>query len=96
MLRNKRKTTFCEQKVAKKLCLLWAVRVSTPLAQSHKSFCAAFFKKRPLSSTLMVALCQTERIGWVGPEYLEFVGEKLQLLQGQPQRPLLRVPLYLS
>jgi hypothetical protein len=37
----KRKASFCEQKEAKKLCLIWAALV----AMSQ----AALFKKRPLS-----------------------------------------------
>jgi hypothetical protein len=43
-------TSFCEQKEAKKLLLIWTwgVGVTTPMAQSHRSFCAAFFKKRLL------------------------------------------------
>jgi hypothetical protein len=45
-----RKATFCEQKVAKKLCYAGpeAVSLATPMAQHNKSFCAAFFKKRLL------------------------------------------------
>jgi hypothetical protein len=48
---GKGKASFCEQKEAKRLCLLWAVGVvgATDSAQHRKSFCAAFFKKRPLS-----------------------------------------------
>jgi hypothetical protein len=44
------KATFCEQKVAKKLCYagLWAMSPTMPQAQHKRSFCAAFFKKRPL------------------------------------------------
>jgi hypothetical protein len=50
------KATFCEQKVAKKLCYAgpWALSLTTPMAQRNKSFCAAFFKKRPLFSPLAV------------------------------------------
>jgi hypothetical protein len=47
----KKKTTFCEQKVAKKLYYAgpWALSPTTPTAQHNKNFCAAFFKKRLLS-----------------------------------------------
>jgi hypothetical protein len=47
--RNKGKASFCEQKEAKKRLFIWAVLVSPPPAQTNKSFCAAFFKKRLLS-----------------------------------------------
>jgi hypothetical protein len=41
-----RKATFCEQKVAKKLCYAgpWALSLTQPMAQHQKSFCAAFFR----------------------------------------------------
>jgi hypothetical protein len=47
----KGKTSFCEQKEAKKLCYAgpWALSPTKPIAQHNKSFCAAFFKKRLLS-----------------------------------------------
>ena len=52
-LKRKKETTFCEQKVAKKLYFFWAVLVSPPpMARRNKNFCAAFFKKRLLSSLL--------------------------------------------
>jgi hypothetical protein len=40
------RTTFCEQKVAKKLCYAgpWALSATTPMAQHNKNFCAAFLK----------------------------------------------------
>jgi hypothetical protein len=46
----KGKASFCEQKEAKKLCYAGplAGSATTPMAQPNKSFCAAFFKKRPL------------------------------------------------
>jgi hypothetical protein len=46
------KTSFCEQKEAKKLydSGLWALSPTQPMTQRKRSFCAAFFKKRPLSS----------------------------------------------
>jgi hypothetical protein len=37
------------KKRSKKTFLNWAVLVSVPQSQTSKSFCAAFFKKRPLS-----------------------------------------------
>jgi hypothetical protein len=40
---------FVNKKVAKSFCI-WARAVSAPQAQTSKSFCAAFSKKRPLSS----------------------------------------------
>jgi hypothetical protein len=36
---------------SKKTLLVWAVLVSPPQAQFRRSFCAAFFKKRPFSLT---------------------------------------------
>jgi hypothetical protein len=39
---------FVNKKVPKTL-LFWARATSTPQAQTNKSFCAAFFKKRLLS-----------------------------------------------
>jgi hypothetical protein len=47
--REERKGFFFEKK-KQKTFLNWAVLVSLPPAQSNKNFCAAFFKKRPLSS----------------------------------------------
>jgi hypothetical protein len=43
------RASFCEQKEAKKLYSFWARAVSAARAQFQESFCAAFFKKRPLS-----------------------------------------------
>jgi hypothetical protein len=50
--------TFCEQKVAKKLCYAgpWAMSSTQSQAQRNKSFCAAFFKKPPLPSGLYARL----------------------------------------
>jgi hypothetical protein len=52
----KGKASFCEQKETKKLFYAgpWAVSATTPMAQHKKSFCAAFFKKRLLSSTFLL------------------------------------------
>jgi hypothetical protein len=44
-----RKGFFFEKK-KQKTFLNWVVLVSAPLAQFQESFCAAFFKKRPLPS----------------------------------------------
>jgi hypothetical protein len=46
----KGKASFCEQKEAKKLFYAgsWAVSPTMPQARHKRSFCAAFFKKRPL------------------------------------------------
>jgi hypothetical protein len=44
---EKRKGFFFEKK-KQKIFLNWAVLVSLPQTQTSKSFCAAFFKKRPL------------------------------------------------
>jgi hypothetical protein len=46
-----RKASFCKQKEAKKLYYAgpWALSATQAQAQHGKSFCAAFFKKRPLS-----------------------------------------------
>jgi hypothetical protein len=40
------KPTFCEQKIAKKLCYAgpWALSLPPPMAQHNKNFCAAFLK----------------------------------------------------
>jgi hypothetical protein len=48
---RKASTSFSEEKEAKRLPLYWAMGVGkiAPMAQSQKSFCAAFFKKRPLA-----------------------------------------------
>jgi hypothetical protein len=45
------RASFCEQKEAKKLFCAgaWALAVTQPMAQHKRSFCAAFFKKRPLA-----------------------------------------------
>ncbi|HVE20802.1 MAG TPA: hypothetical protein VNC39_02410 [Acidocella sp.] len=47
--RLQEKASFCEQKEAKKLYLSWTMGVvaDTAHAQHNKSFCGAFFKKRP-------------------------------------------------
>jgi hypothetical protein len=49
--REKGKTSFCEQKEAKKLFYAGpeALSPTKPITQHNKSFCAAFFKKRLLS-----------------------------------------------
>src|ERR1700744_801401 len=39
---SKGKATFCEQKVAKKLCYSGPVSAPAPRAQIRRSFCAAF------------------------------------------------------
>jgi hypothetical protein len=41
---GKGRTTFCEQKVAKKLCSFgaWALAATTPMAQSNKNFLRRF------------------------------------------------------
>jgi hypothetical protein len=46
------KASFCEQKEAKNFFNAgsWAFTRPTPWPSVAKSFCAAFFKKRPLSS----------------------------------------------
>jgi hypothetical protein len=44
------KASFCEQKEAKKLCESGLCGFHRPRPRSSKSFCAAFFEKRPLSS----------------------------------------------
>jgi hypothetical protein len=51
MPRAKGSTSFCEQKEAKKLYESGprALSVTMPMTQHNKNFCAAFFKKRPLS-----------------------------------------------
>jgi hypothetical protein len=48
---NQGKATFCEQKVAKKLCYAgsWALWATTPMTQHSKKFLRRFFKKRLLS-----------------------------------------------
>jgi hypothetical protein len=50
--RKRGRSTFCEQKVAKKLYEIgsWALAATQPMAQHRKSFCGAFFKKRLLPS----------------------------------------------
>jgi hypothetical protein len=44
---------FFFEKKKQKTFLNWAVLLSRPPAQIRKSFCAAFFKKRPLSFPLI-------------------------------------------
>jgi hypothetical protein len=45
---------FFFEKKKQKTFLNWAVLVETPPAQCQKSFCAAFFKRRPLSFILFL------------------------------------------
>jgi hypothetical protein len=44
-------TTFCEQKVAKKLCYAgsWAMSPTTPMARHKQKFLRRFFQKAPTS-----------------------------------------------
>src|ERR1700723_907163 len=44
----KKETTFCEQKVAQKFCFFGPRRFQRRRLKWSESFCAAFFKKRPL------------------------------------------------
>jgi hypothetical protein len=52
MLSEKISTSFCEQKEAKKLLLIWAMggRAITPMTQNNKRFLVLFFKKELLAS----------------------------------------------
>jgi hypothetical protein len=50
----KGKSFFFEKK-KQKTFFYWAVLVSAPQAQTNKSFCAAFFKRRPLARKLLTA-----------------------------------------
>jgi hypothetical protein len=48
-------SSFSEEKGTKKTFLCWAMGAGeiTPEAQSHKSFCGAFFKKRLLAFSFL-------------------------------------------
>ena len=53
--REKGRKRFFFEKRTKKLFLNWAVLVSAPPAQSQRSFCAAFSKKRPSSFSVLAS-----------------------------------------
>jgi hypothetical protein len=46
---SEERTSFCEQKEAKKLCLRWATGARNARLQISKSFLVLFFKKERLS-----------------------------------------------